>query len=86
MQRKTLSSSKSSGSKIQTGTGSHQLQKKNSASALVEKQVNEARLKAEQEAEEKVRRETEKMVEEKKKVRELQSTWCMYIAAVHHLL
>ena len=81
MQRKPLSTSKSSGSKIQTGTGNHQLQKKNSASALIEKQVNEARLKAEQEAEEKMRRETEKILEEKNKVREFKS----YVPAVHHL-
>ena len=81
MQRKPLSTSKSSGSKIQTGTGNHQLQKKNSASALIEKQMNEARLKAEQEAEEKMRRETEKILEEKNKVREFKS----YVPAVHHL-
>ena len=65
VQRKTLSSSRtSSGSKIQTGAGNHQLQKKNSASALVEK----AKLKAEADAEEKVKKETEKLVEEKRKV------------------
>ena len=82
MQRKTLSSSKSSGSKIQTGTGNHQLQKKNSASGLVEKQVNETRLKAEQEAKEKARRETEKIVEEKNKVRELKVTCLLFIISM----
>ena len=69
VQRKTPSTSKTSTvSKIQTGTGHHQLQKKNSAAALIEKQVNEAKLKAEADAAEKVKRETEKLVEEKKKV------------------
>ena len=68
VQRKTPTSKTSTVSKIQTGTGHHQLQKKNSAAALIEKQVNEAKLKAEADAAEKVKRETEKLVEEKKKV------------------
>ena len=65
---KNLSSSRSSGSKIQTGTGNHQLQKKNSAASVLEKQLNEARQQAEEDAAEKVKREAEKMLQEKKKV------------------
>lgn len=72
-QRKTLTNSKPTANKIQTGAGQHQLQKKSSASSLAERQTKEARLKAEEEAEKKVKRETEKILEEKKKVRSLLS-------------
>lgn len=60
IQNKTPTGSKSSGNKIQTGASHHQLEKKNSAAALVEKQLEEARLQAEKAAKEKVKRERQR--------------------------